>query len=344
MHKLTMTAIAAAVSSALLPQLALAEHHGGGHGHGNTAAMEQRIQQLENALRSMQTEMTTLRGTSGEVAKLEQKVDTLASTGGGSGAKKHMVFFRGGYARNDHNRFGDILTDANTDNSGGAATNIAGLTGVNTSTLTGNKANGDREAWYFGAGFDFSLTDNFWGLIPSTEVLAELQFEYKEFDAQDLNRAPLGTAANDSVNAAAGTAGEFSAGGLPTSPVCATNATNPDGSSGLIQNNAGPYGSCSNSVHVTQFTLSAAPKIKFMKGSKLRPWIIPIGMAVHVISPPSDGVTVLTPGMVFAAGADYNIWSDIYVGLDARYHIVDNATDGVKLDGLTAGGYLGIGF
>ena len=342
MHKLTITA--AAVVTALSSQAALADTYGqkGAHAHGNAAAMEQRIQQLENALRSMQGEMTQLRGTSGEVAKLEEKVETLGSSGGGSGEKRHMVFFRGGYARNDHDRYGDILTDANADNSGGAATNIAGL-GVSTSDLTGNKANGDRDAWYFGAGFDFSLTDDFWGLVPSTEVLAELQFEYKEFDAQDLNRAPLGTAANDSVNAAAGTAGEFN-GALPTSPVCATNATNPGGSSGLIQNNAGPYGSCSNSVHVTQFTLSASPKIKFMKGSKLRPWIIPIGMAVHVISPPSDGVTVLAPGMVFAAGADYNLWSDIYVGLDARYHLVDNATDGVNLDGLTAGGYLGIGF
>lgn len=98
------------------------------------------------------------------------------------------------------------------------------------------------------------------------------------------------------------------------------------------------------SVTVSQFTLSAAPKIKFLEGSKFRPWIIPAGLAIHVISPPSESITVMKPGVMFGVGADYNIWKSIYLGVDARYHIAGGKIDGVNVDGYNIGGYLGIGF
>ncbi|MDP1558873.1 MAG: outer membrane beta-barrel protein [Nitrosomonas sp.] len=97
-------------------------------------------------------------------------------------------------------------------------------------------------------------------------------------------------------------------------------------------------------VTVSQFTLSAAPKIKFLEGSKIRPWIIPAGLAIHVISPPSESITVLTPGVMFGAGVDYNIWKDFYVGIDGRYNLTAGKADGVRVDGMTAGAYAGIGF
>ena len=97
-------------------------------------------------------------------------------------------------------------------------------------------------------------------------------------------------------------------------------------------------------VTVSQFTLSAAPKIKFFEGSKLRPWIIPGGLAIHVISPTSESVTYLTPGVMFGAGVDYNIWKSFYLGIDARYNLTTGKADGVRVDGMTAGGYVGIGF
>ena len=50
------------------------------------------------------------------------------------------------------------------------------------------------------------------------------------------------------------------------------------------------------------------------------------------------------PGVVFAGGAEYRIWKDFYAGVDARYHITGGKKDGINVDGLTAGGYLGIGF
>ncbi|GJL71395.1 MAG: hypothetical protein NMNS01_05940 [Nitrosomonas sp.] len=97
-------------------------------------------------------------------------------------------------------------------------------------------------------------------------------------------------------------------------------------------------------VTVSQFTLTASPKIKFMAGSKFRPWVIPAGLAIHVFSPTSESITYLTPGVMFGAGADYNIWKDFYIGIDGRYHLTAGKSDGVRVDGMTAGGYVGIGF
>ncbi|TYP88675.1 hypothetical protein BCL69_102029 [Nitrosomonas communis] len=99
------------------------------------------------------------------------------------------------------------------------------------------------------------------------------------------------------------------------------------------------------SVTISQFTLSAAPKIKFMEGSNFRPWIIPAGLSMHVVSPATESVTyVANPGIMFGAGADYRIWKNFYLGVDARYHEVFGKFDGVNISGLTAGGYLGISF
>lgn len=103
-------------------------------------------------------------------------------------------------------------------------------------------------------------------------------------------------------------------------------------------------GGTARNVTVSQFTLTAAPKIKFLEGSRFRPWIIPAGLALHVISPPSESITVLQPGVMFGAGADYNLWKSIYVGVDARYQLAGGKIDGVNVSGFTAGGYLGIGF
>jgi len=214
------------------------------------------------------------------IAKLEKAdAEQVAAS------KDNMVFFRGGYARNDYNRKGDILTD------------VQGFAG---------QSNGDKDGWYVGAGLDFNLSDDLFGMHDGTEILAEIMFEYKEFDSAAMSAAALPTVLN-SVVASTLTAG-------------------------------------AGTVTVSQFTLSASPKIKFLKGSDFRPWIIPVGLSLHVISPPSDGVTVLDPGIQFAAGADYRVWNDIYVGADIRYQLTFGDLDGVNTEGFTTGGYVGIGF
>jgi hypothetical protein len=322
-------AIALAVSGAVIaPQASAGDHN----------SMQAQINALSGMMKSMQKELKRVKSAGGSqsLQEWENTVDAVKELK----QKKNRVSFRGGFAHMDKTREGDILTDANWDGSGGGI-DIGGL-GVNTADLTGNEPNGDQDGWYFGASLDHHINSDLFGIsdligVPA-EVLAEIMFEYKEFDREDLNRSPLGTAANDSVNDIIQNAGT----GALAAAVCSSDALG--GTTTLTANGVGPYGSCSNSVTVTQFTLSASPKIKFMEGSNFRPWVIPAGFAFHVISPPSDGVTVSTVGVQFAAGADYKIWQDIYAGADFRYHLTSNATDGVNVDGYTAGGYVSLGF
>ncbi len=100
----------------------------------------------------------------------------------------------------------------------------------------------------------------------------------------------------------------------------------------------------SETATVNMATVSASPKIKFLKDHAFRPWLIPVGFELNVISPPSDAITVLTPGMVFGVGADYKIWKNLYVGADVRYHYAPGDVDGINVNTFNAGGYVGIGF
>lgn len=99
-----------------------------------------------------------------------------------------------------------------------------------------------------------------------------------------------------------------------------------------------------SSVTVNMLRVSAAPKIRFMHGSKLRPWLIPVGLDLNIISPPSDAVTVLNSGMQFGAGVDYEILPNIIAGVDGRYHYSPDNVDGVDTDGFTLGGVIGFKF
>ena len=116
--------------------------------------------------------------------------------------------------------------------------------------------------------------------------------------------------------------------------------------------------------NLMMLTVSAAPKLKFNEGGKLRPWIIPAGLDLNVISPPSDSTNYLDIGVQFAGGVDYEILPGITLGADIRYHLSADLTDpdyspasvaaaqaaGMSLntdpsnDSWTAGVSLGIGF
>jgi len=260
--------------------------------HANEAALMSKVDVLEAQLRAMQDEMASLRASAGNGAD-SAKVQELDAwmqehKNQPDRPKDNMVFFRGGFARNDqrpHATTSNNLTGGLTD------CNISGAVDCSSS---------DKDGWYFGAGFDFSLDDDLFGMMHNTEVLAELAFDYNEF----------GTFKGDITSAV----------GVPNSPSTATQS---------------------------QLRLTAAPKIKFFKGSKLRPWIIPAGFTLNVMSPPSQANTIthLMPAMQFGGGADYNIWRNLYVGADVRYTWAFNKLDSsVNVNGLQAGGYLGIGF
>lgn len=104
---------------------------------------------------------------------------------------------------------------------------------------------------------------------------------------------------------------------------------------------------------ITMLTIAASPKIKFnLMDGKFRPWVIPFGLAIEIVSPPSSGVTVLNPGLQVGTGLEYNILSNLWVGADFRYYFTGgdlNYREGPNLNqtptqGLVSGGYIGLGF
>jgi len=271
------------------------ETHTSSFSHTNTS--NAKVDALEAQLQAMQSEIRGLKAAANhhavdpdtaKVQELDQWMNSVKHEDHHKDSKDNMVFFRGGYGRNNESR-GGTLDPTNASGTGGAL----------------NGAIGDQDAWYVGAGFDFNINDNLFGMMNGTEVLGELMFDYKQL-------------------------GERKANGITP----AISAALDNGTPGVNTQTA----------TVNALTLAASPKIKFFKGSNFRPWLIPAGLEITVISPPSDAITVLNPGMMFGAGADYKIWKDIYAGADVRYHHSFDTVDGVNSDGVTAGGYLGLGF
>lgn len=277
-----------------------------------TEALESQMQQMAEQMQAMQAELKRVKSTSAqastEAAKVQELDQWMASVKAAPAVDKtkdNMVFFRGGYANPDNKRGGTL-----NPTSAAGLSNRNGVIGdsVNDTLNGGGGAITDSDAWYFGAGFDFSLSDDLFGLMDGIEVLAELNLEYKELADKQPN-------------------------GLSPSAIETLTALGYNIPAANTQ-----------SATVNQLSVAASPKIKFMKGSKFRPWLIPAGFEINVISPPSDAITVLNTGIQFGAGADYNIWKNLYAGADVRYHYSTDDIDGVRTDGMTAGGYLGIGF
>ncbi len=94
---------------------------------------------------------------------------------------------------------------------------------------------------------------------------------------------------------------------------------------------------------LTMLTVDIAPKLKFMEGSRLRPWIIPIGLDFIVISPPSNVSGYLDVGLQFGAGLEYQLYKAFKVGLDGRFHLGSGQTKTTNNAG-TLGAYVGIAF
>lgn len=199
-------------------------------------------------------------------------------------------------------------------------------------TLGLGSGNVADDGYYVGAAIEHSMTSDLWGLWRGTEALGEISLEYKHFKSEPATLVvPTAECAILGVQVGAAVAN------------CVV----------------------TGDVAKTMFTVSAAPKIKFLEGSKLRPWIIPGGLDFHVISPPSDGATYLDIGVQFGAGVEYEILPGIKAGIDGRYHlIVDEASNtennivqvfdnnGLALTGdtdkdldfWTVGGYVGFSF
>lgn len=273
--------------------------------HAEIRELQHQVDEMAGMMRSMQSELARVKTqgnkTDNGVQELDQWMSSVKAAPVKADSKDNMVFFRGGWSHTNDNRGGDLgvtgtgtgLLDASAiglGTTGGSGDPLVGVAGGIGGFLAGSEDTSDKDAWYFGAGFDFSINNDLFGLMDDTELAAELMVEYKEL-SNDTNSLLTG-----------------------------------------------------QQVTVNQLTVSASPKIKFMKGSKFRPWLIPAGFDINIISPPSGAVTVLTPGIQFGLGADYQIIDNIYVGADARYHLTIADVDGVNTDGFTLGAYLGLGF
>jgi len=303
-HKTTSiaAAVAATLAIALAPQSALAhkkhkavKHHRAVAAAPSMSSTERRMQEMEMQIQQLQSELrkthSETKMVSDKVEEHQARVNQLATEVQKEEDEGHdLLFFRGGYAAMSQARNNELLLNNQFINPGAFDKK-------------------DGEGWYTGAGLDFRLTHDAWGMLDNVAVDGELMFQYMNF----------GTSHNALVGFASGA---------------------------QIENK------------LTQFTLAASPKIKFkLMDGALRPWIIPFGLSINVISPPSSGVTVLNPGLQLGTGVEYKIWESLWAGIDFRYNftggdlnykttlpggtVILNKTN---IDGLTTGAYLGFGF
>ncbi len=103
-------------------------------------------------------------------------------------------------------------------------------------------------------------------------------------------------------------------------------------------------GTDNSNVTVSELMVLVAPKyrLEYMDG-KLRPWIIPAGLAFLVNSPPSDDTTYLDIGYHMGVGVEYRLTELLSTGVDYRYTIASGEPD-IKTSYSTLGLYLGINF
>lgn len=267
-------------------------------------AMESKLRRMEQEMNTLRRELDRMRAAEGQQEQSIQGMETQnqeitdrvtkVEEAPGKRTMKNLVFFRGGYV--DYSDPGargfESFTDThNTDGFGGVLTSAFGQ------NLPEQSADG---GWYVGASIEHSLTDNLWGLWPTTEALGEISLEFKRFGSEEAVVVVPSAECSLVTNATSYDATEADGGCLVT-----------------------------GDDTITMFTVSAAPKIKFLQGHpwKLRPWLIPAGLDFHVISPPSDAATVLDVGVQFAGGVEYEIIPGIKFGIDARYHLTANETD-----------------
>jgi len=302
----------------------------------DVAALQARLAQMEQQMAAMKAELAKM--TSAEPAQ-EQKVQEIetrvakveAAAPTAPKVVGNRVFFRGGYTTMVDDRSNGAFTDMN---------DISGAIGQIAGGLLPPVKNANDDGWYFGAGFDFLLSRDTLGLLPGTWALAELGLEFRNLGSEEVHvvgpvaECLLLNGLNNAVN------------GSPVVPG-AVNCTGIRGEQNLMM-----------------LTVSAAPKLKFNEGGKLRPWIIPAGLDLNVVSPPSDSSNYLDVGVQFAGGVDWEILPGITLGADFRYHLSADLTDpeysaasvqaaqnaglslntDPNLDTWTAGVSLGIGF
>lgn len=96
-------------------------------------------------------------------------------------------------------------------------------------------------------------------------------------------------------------------------------------------------------ISVSELAVVIAPKYRFGGLGKFRPWIVPIGLAFMVNSPPSNTTSYLDVGYQVGAGGEYELVKQLSLGVDYRY-TVGNGDPGLKVKYGSLGTYLAINF
>ena len=271
-----------------------------------TAALQAQVNEMAEMMKSMQAELSRVKNTSAsaDAIKVQELDQWMASV---KSAPARSV-------SKDHQISFRGGWAHNNDNRGAHGTGGALNTGLGDDVLSTPT---DKDAFYYGGAIDFNVNNDLFGLMDGVSFAMELGLEYAELSEKETSGlttviTTLDSASTDSTGSSVGT---------------------------LVS-----AGNHQQSVTVNRLRISVAPKLKFMHGSKLSPWIIPVGLDINIISPPSDAVTVLNTGMQFGAGVDYELFKGIVVGVDGRYHWTPDDVDGVDTDGFTLGGSVGFRF
>lgn len=104
-------------------------------------------------------------------------------------------------------------------------------------------------------------------------------------------------------------------------------------------------GTDNTEVTVSEFMAVVAPKYRFdgIVGGKVRPWIIPLGLAFMVNSPPSNDTNYLDIGYHAGVGVEYMLLDELSIGVDYRYTIASGEPNSKSSYG-TFAVYAGINF
>jgi len=269
------------------------------------AALELQVSEMATMMQAMQAELNRVKNNTASSSKVQELDQWMASMRNAPAAA----------AIKEHTfsvRGGWMHMNDNRGSD--ATTGDGGPFGLGKDILTSAV---DKDAFYYGGAIDFNMNNDLFGLMDGVSFGIELGIEYSQLGDKKTSGlsslvTTLDAAQTDSTGASVGT---------------------------LV-----PAGNYQQSVTVNMLRVSAAPKIKFMHGSKLRPWLIPLGLDINIISPPSDAVTVLNTGMQFGAGAEYELFRGIVIGADGRYHWTPDNIDGVNTNGFTLGGSVGFRF
>lgn len=312
--------VIAAFGTAMTPQFAAAASDQAIAKPSSSISLEHRLQQMEARWKEMDAErkrmeadMQALRA---EVARVKSETKTQVQASEDKvTAKQAAVEEELQSSRNEKNhrvffRGGYINWENNRSNQ--AFTDMY----AKDNNRQYGPANLENDGTYLGAGVELSVSENLFGLLDDTEFMTEFMFDWNRNDSHEGGKTAIG-----SPNGAANI--------VPT--IAAATGFN-------------PLGRHLRGVTLSQYTVAASPKIKFLKGSSFRPWLIPAGLTLNVISPPSDAGTSAGPGVMFGIGFEYNVWRNLFLGMDGRYNWVANEFDGVKASYFQMGGYVGAGF